>query len=231
MNIKYVGHWVRDYLYLFRGQSYSFIFRKPPRHYLGHVKEGFSPVILIPGVFEKWQFLKAIADPISLLGHPVYVLEHLGYNTGEIFKAAKLVRELIDEEKLKNVVIIAHSKGGLIGKYVLAFYDEDKKVKKLISIATPYKGSTLAKISSARVFRELLPGNAETIQKLHNEKDVNRHIVSIYGIFDNHVWPQGGCHLEGAKNIQVNTHGHHHILFDKRVRSIVLEEVGDNRML
>lgn len=227
MEIKRVGHWVRDYLHLFRGQSYSFIFRKPPKHYLGHIKEDLGPIILIPGVFEKWQFLKAIADPISLLGHPIYVLEHLGYNTKSILEAAKLVQELIEERKLRNVTILAHSKGGLIGKYVLAFYNGNGAVKKLISIATPYKGSTLAKIFSARVFRELLPSSPETIQKLHVEKDVNKHIVSIYGVFDNHIWPQGGCYLEGAKNVQVNAHGHHHILFDKRVRDIVIKEIGN----
>ncbi len=56
-------------------------------------------------------------------------------------------------------------------------------------------------------------------------KEVNRHIVSIFGVFDNHVWPENSCKLEGAKNIQVDAHGHHAILFDKSVRTIVEHEI------
>ena len=58
------------------------------------------------------------------------------------------------------------------------------------------------------------------------EKKANSKITSIYGEFDNHVWPESSCRLEGAENIQVETHGHHRMLGDKRVISAVLEEVG-----
>ncbi|MEK7465318.1 MAG: hypothetical protein AAB631_00915 [Patescibacteria group bacterium] len=113
--------WVHDYLHAIHKQSYAFLYRKPPAHYLGYVKHDKKPIILIPGVYEKWHFLKALADPLSRMGHPVYALEHLGYNTKEIHRSAQLVRELIDKQNLNNIVILAHSKGGLIGKYLLAF--------------------------------------------------------------------------------------------------------------
>ena len=221
--VKKLAKWVEDYLYMAKG--HAFMFHKTPKHYLGHVIENKLPVILIPGVTTKWQFLKAVADPISLKGHPVYVVEKLGYNIKSIDDSAKLVRELIDEKDLHNVIVIAHSKGGLIAEYLLTFHNEDNRVKKAITIATPFLGSHAVRFLPGKVFKELSP-ESEMIKKLNADTAINHKIVSIYGEYDNHVWPTGNCRLEGAKNIQVNVFGHHKILFNKEVHKIVLDEVG-----
>lgn len=220
--IKEIGNWVRDYFYFAKGSS--FIFRKPPSHYLGHILENKSPIILIPGIYSRWQFLKEIADPISLEGHPVYIVENLGYNNKTIRHSAKLIRELIDEKDLKNVIIIAHSKGGLIAKHLLVYNNEDNRVIKVIAIATPFLGSQAVKFLPGKAFKELHP-EGEMIKKLHSQSEVNHKIVSIFGEFDNHVWPTENCKLEGAKNIQIDVYGHHAILFDKQVHNIVLKEI------
>ena len=224
MKIEHFKHWVKDYLHAAHKQSWAFIYRKPPGHYLGHIVEGKRPIILIPGVFEKWHFLKFIADPLSLKGHPIYALEHIGYNTKEIRHTANLVQELIKEKGLKNVIIIAHSKGGLIAKYILAFHNQDKRVEKAIAIATPFGGSHITKLIPHKAVKELAPEH-EIIRTLSEKKVVNKKILSIFGVFDNHVWPESSCRLEGAKNIQVQVHGHHKILFDKQVREIIISEV------
>lgn len=220
--IKETISWVRDYFHLAKG--HSFMFRQPPKHYLGHIVEGKTPVILIPGVYSKWQFLKAVADPISLRGHPIYVVERLGYNTNAIDDSARLVRELIDKENLYDVTIVAHSKGGLIAEYLLTYNNQDGRVAKVIAIATPFLGSRAVKFLPGKAFKELHP-ESEVIKKLNSENDINHKIVSIFGKHDNHVWPTENCRLVEAKNIQVNIHGHHKILFSKQVHDIVLREV------
>ncbi|MCX6763503.1 MAG: alpha/beta hydrolase [Candidatus Moranbacteria bacterium] len=222
MPIKKITNWVRDYFYLAKG--HAFMFRKPPKHYLGYISGNKPPIILIPGVYSKWQFLKAIADPISLKGHPVYAVENLGYNTKAIDHSAKLIRELINEKNLHNVIIIAHSKGGLIAEYLLTFNNQDGRVIKVIAIATPFLGSHAVKLLPCKAFKEIHP-ESEVIKLLNSESAINHKIVSIFGEFDNHVWPTGNCRLEGAKNIQVNVYGHHKILFNKHVLNIVLEEI------
>lgn len=224
MKIKNLGHWIKDYVHFVHKQSWAFIYRKPPAHYLGYVVDQKKPVILIPGVFSKWQFLKVVADPLSLLGHPVYAIDHLGYNTKEIHQAAKLIWELIEEKNLKHVVVVAHSKGGLIGKHLLAFHNQEERIEKVIAIATPFGGSTLAGRMPHSAFKELAP-ESKSIKTLSEKKEVNHRIVSIFGVFDNHVWPESSCYLEGAKNIQVDVHGHHKILFNKKVREIIIAEM------
>jgi pimeloyl-ACP methyl ester carboxylesterase len=219
-----LSQWIRDYAYAAKGHGLSFLLRKPPAHYLGYREAGRVPVVLIPGIYNKWHSLKAIADVLSHRGHPVYVVDKLRFNTREIHHAAKLVRELLEEENLQNVIIIAHSKGGLIGKYLLSKYNNDHRVKKLIAIATPFGGSHIVHFLFHRATKELAPGS-KIIDELSKEKKINQSIVSIFGLSDNHVWPTLSCELEGATNIQVSVHGHHKILFNKETQNIILKEV------
>ena len=219
-----LGHWVHDYIHAAAKQVESVLVRKPPHHYLGHVVYGKCPIILIPGVLEKWHFLHAVAEPLSHQGHPIYVLEHLGFNTREIHTTARHIGELIAERDLRDVVIIAHSKGGLIGKYVLAHENHNGRVRKVIAIATPFHGSRIVHLMPARFLRELGP-SSDVIRGLHETTHVNQRIVSIYGVFDNHVWPENSCHLNGAHNVQVAAYGHHAILSSAEVREVVGKEV------
>ncbi|HEV8601095.1 MAG TPA: alpha/beta fold hydrolase [Patescibacteria group bacterium] len=217
-------HWVKDYLYMLYGHGHVFAVRRPPKHYLEPIKENKTPIVLLPGILTKWNFLNWIAEPLSLAGHPVYIVESLGWHTKEIDHSAELVRKLIDDKQLNNVVLLAHSKGGLVGKYVLAFHNADNKVNKLIAIATPFAGSRFAGYIPFNIFRELAPGSAK-VKLLQERFEPNQRIVSIFGIYDNHVWPEASCKLAGAKNIQVPIYGHHKILFDDKVKDIVLSEV------
>ncbi len=216
--------WIKDYLHLVQGHWRMFKFKEPPKHYLGYVFQGKAPLILVPGVHSTWPFLKPIADKLSLLGHPVYILPRLGYNTFKISASAKIVRDLIEEKNLKNAVIIAHSKGGLIGKKVLISQNRDNRVKKLIAIATPFGGSEIVKYLPLKPLKDLHPKN-KTILNLQKNTKVNSNIVSIYGLWDNHVWPTESCHLVGAKNIKVNVLGHHKILNSSQVLRAIKKEL------
>lgn len=246
-HFKKIGHWAIDYIHMFRGTASMIIHEDPPKHYLGYVVSGKAPVILIPGITGKWSFMKHLGDRISLAGHPVYVVPKLGYNLSKIPFAAKVVKELIlqiipklgstvpefitgaqirgfiEKHKIKDVVLVAHSKGGLIGKYMLVHYNHDQRIKGMVAIATPFSGSELAKLVPHHAFQEL-DTDSKIIRDLESHSGANHRIISIIPEFDNHVWAQKGSYLEGAaENIEVDVTGHHKVLFDKKVIKIVLE--------
>jgi triacylglycerol lipase len=215
--------WVKDYAHLFSAGSVMYFTHTPPKHYLENTVDGKVPVIILPGIFGRWAFLKPLADHISLLGHPVYIVPKLGNNIGSIPSSAKLVREVIEENNLKNVIIVAHSKGGLISKYLLVNEDPNKRVKGLIAIATPFHGSSIGKLIPHYSIAELNT-DSEIIHYLENSSEVNNKIVSIIPSYDNHVWHEKGSFLDGAlQNIKVDVAGHHLILNDKKVWSTVIE--------
>ena len=60
---------------------------------------------------------------------------------------------------LRGVALVAHSKGGLIGKHLLAFDDPDGRLDRLVAVATPFGGSRLARYAMGSTLRAFLPGD------------------------------------------------------------------------
>lgn len=231
---KKIGAWIVDYGHMVRGTLATVVYRKPPSHYLGHVVSGKVPVILIPGILEKWSFMKKLGDAISLSGHPVYIVPDLSYNLHSIPLSAGILHSLIldviksgesaEKGQYPSVALVAHSKGGLIGKYLLSHFNADHHVAGMIAIATPFSGSAMAKLVPHNSFKEL-QADSNIIQDLQKHTHVNKDIVSIIPKFDNHVWSEKGSYLEGAENLEVPVYGHHAVLFSDLVIESVLNSL------
>jgi hypothetical protein len=223
MHKKVLG-WLVDSVYAGHCVITTIIHKNPPSHYLGHVVDGKVPVVIIPGIFSHWGFMKKIADAISLLGHPVYLVPELRYNLYNVPESSSFVSKVIQKENLKNVIFIAHSKGGLIGKYTMIHHNEEKRIIGMVSIATPYSGSAMTKILPIEPVKEL-HNDSILIKDLSSHTAVNKNIVSISPEFDYYVWAEKGSYLEGARNIIVNVHGHHTIMFDAGVIEKIKESI------
>jgi pimeloyl-ACP methyl ester carboxylesterase len=201
-----------------------YYYRKPSEKYLTH-KENKSPIIILQGVFNKWGFMKKMADDLSNLGYSIYVLPELGNNTRNVSDAADIVNGFIRENNLKNVIIVGHSKGGLIGKYILIYFNKEERVKGLVAIATPFYGSKLANVYKFVKSNEYLPDHP-TIKELSSHMEVNRKIITINPSEDNIVLSDKGAMLDGAlENINVKVAGHHRIVFDKETKEKIIESI------
>ena len=206
--------WLFDYAYAARvSLGASLRHRTVPRP-----RGQRTPVLLIPGVYERWQFLRAAGGRLARAGHPVHVVEMLGRNIDEIPDAAALAQRYLDEHDLRNVTIVAHSKGGLIGKHMMLFNDVEGRIDALVAIATPFQGSSLAKYMPVRPLRAFIP-TATTLSLLAANAEVNSRIVSIFGDFDPHI--PIGSYLDGATNIPLPANGHFRLLADERVLDAV----------
>ena len=225
--MKKIFYWINDYLYLLLGKVFMYLYKDPPKHYLDYVVKGKNPVILIPGNSNKWGFLKKLGDSISNLGHPVYISHRLGLNLFDIPTSAKIVRKTIDENKLEKVVLIGHSKGGIVGKYILMHENNDDRINRLIAIAAPFSGTNIVSHLPYESLRELSP-KSKIIQELDSNEKVNSKIVSLMPEFDNHVWSEKGSYLKGALNIKVPIKGHHKIVFGKDVIKKIIDLIENN---
>ena len=215
--------WARDYVYAVRWQAAGVLGRWEPAHYRGRGEPGRTPVVLIPGIYESWTFMLPVAGLLREHGHDVHVVEDLRFNTGTIEDMAALVDQHIRWEGLERCVLVAHSKGGLIGKHLLAHHNEGTVIRGLVAVNTPFTGSELARLLPLPTIRVFLPHSPE-LTALTTRREVNQHIVSVYGLFDPHI--PGGSHLEGARNVQLGTRGHFLPLSDPRVHEAILEGIG-----
>jgi triacylglycerol lipase len=202
--------WFRDYVYAVRVQAMVLLGRGVPPASSGDA----GPVLLIPGVYERWQFMRPVAVRLAAAGHTVHVVEPLGYNRTAVPDAAALAQRYLDDHDLRDVTIVAHSKGGLIGKHMMLVNDVTGRIDRLVAIATPFSGSIYARYLPGRTLRAFMPTET-TLAMLAANAEVNSRIVSIYGEFDPHI--PGGSELAGATNLRMPVSGHFRILADHRV--------------
>ena len=168
-----------------------------------------APVLVIPGVYEGWQYMLHVARRLHSAGHPVHMLHELGRNRGRIPDAAALAQRYLEQHDLSGVVIVAHSKGGLIGKHMMAVDDIGHRIDRMVAIATPFSGSRLARYSPIRTLRVFRPTGA-TLSLLAANATINSRITSIYSEFDPVI--PATSYLEGARNVVVADIGHFRIL-------------------
>lgn len=213
--------WILDYIYVgfwqilgFIQQGDSKVFLKPKAHLQKH------PIILIPGIYEKWQFMKPVAQTLFDAGYVVHVVEGIGYNRGTVEEMAQKVFEYVQKNKLKDCLIVAHSKGGLIGKYLLVNYNKPCMFKGMVALNAPFSGSIYAYLLPFKSLSIFNP-HSPIITLLTANASVNNKIVSIFGVFDPHI-PKGSP-LQGAKNIRLQVYGHFRVIHDKRVHAEILK--------
>jgi hypothetical protein len=180
-----------------------------------------DPVVLIAGVYEPWSFLADLGERLHRAGHPVHAIPAIGRNRGPISVGARHGLEYLAAHDLRRVRIVAHSKGGLVGKQMMAA-DRDARIDRLIAIATPFGGSSPARYAPTRTLRDLAPTAGE-LAELGRRSDLNSRITSIYTRWDPHI--PGGSRLEGAHNIELPLLGHFRLLSDPALLATVEDEL------
>jgi triacylglycerol lipase len=167
------------------------------------------PVLLLPGVYETWHFLEAVGAHLNALGHPVHVVPTFGYNIRPIGEMAELASDYLVAEDLRDVVIVAHSKGGLIGKTLMLAPEGVARVRSMVAINSPFAGSDYAHLLPLRTLREFVPTHA-TIRALAENAEVNSRITSVFAEWDP-IIPNGST-LAGATNVELPSRGHFRLL-------------------
>ncbi|WP_145952859.1 esterase/lipase family protein [Tessaracoccus aquimaris] len=184
--------------------------RRPARP--GHGGECAAiPVVVLPGILENPRYLSPFTTWLAAAGHPVTTVASLGWNVSGLATSVDRVFDEVGGMGLRDAVLVAHSKGGLIGKAMLRDPRSQGMLIGMVAVATPFSGSVLWERAqaTAAVRRSPLglfhPASAE-LAGLAVDGSVNARIVSLQPSFDQ-VVPKGS-HLEGAVNEMLPVGGH-----------------------
>lgn len=186
------------------------------------------PVLLLHGVgcnAAVWTTLRRHLDAQGL--GPVYALSY-----GPPFAAIETFAEQVAAKiaaieratGAAQVVIVAHSMGGLVARSYLRAYGP-AHVRRLVSIGTPYAGSRHAWLMSGPPLAQMRPGSAylralETLDA--SERAVP--MVSIWSWHDSMVTPQTSSRL-GDADIVLSGIAHNALLGDPQVLAIVADQI------
>jgi hypothetical protein len=220
--LRRAGWWGADYVFAARRQVAGLMSRTSPATYAAPRPARRPPVLLLPGVYESWRFLEPIVRALHGHGHPVHVVARFGLNRGSITDMTELAATALVGQGLEDVVAVAHSKGGLIGKSLMGRADVGARLLGMVAVNTPFSGSPYARWLPLRSVRDLLPDD-EVIAALDAQRADNARIVSVATGFDPHV--PTGSRLPGARNVRLATPGHFRSLADPELGPLLLREL------
>ena len=214
--------WGQDYAYAGWRQARGLLSRTSPDSYTRPAHPRRPPVLLLPGVWETWRFLEPLARGLFAGGHPVHVVAPFGLNRGSVPDMADLAAAQLRDADLRGVVLVAHSKGGLIGKSVMGRADVGDRVLGMVAINTPFSGSPYARLLPVRSIRAFLPDD-EVLTALAAQRADHGRIVSVATCFDPHI--PTGSELPGARNVRLATPGHFRSLTDPALLPLLEREL------
>lgn len=220
--LRAAGWWASDYAYAVNRQARGLFARTDPKTL--HTGD-LAPVVVIPGIYESWTFLLPLIRQVHERGHPIHVIEPLHLNLRPVMESSSHVGEVLEQHNLSGAIILAHSKGGLIGKYAMIQPEGQQRIRGMVAVGTPFGGSVYARFMLSPSLHAFSP-NDSTIRALAADDEVNSRIVSIYGEFDPHI--PAGSELAGAKNVELDTGGHFRILAHPRILA-ELDELAERR--
>lgn len=200
---------ILEYLLILKLRINCIVNKAPPVKWSAGNKDVY---IIVHGLHEKWNFLEYVGNHLNKNGYKILTLPSLGNNTISVNKGVEELKALINKNNIKKFNLLCHSKGGIISKLLLNNPKYANRIGKIINIATPYNGSWLAILMNQT---DLLP-TSEVISKISLKTTLNKKVLNLYPIFDNHIVPNSSLVLKGAINVQVDVVGHTRILISTK---------------
>lgn len=182
-------------------------------------RPGEPAVIVLPGVWERWEATWRWASDLFEAGFDVHFIPELDLELGSLPDLGEKLLNWVRGSELDSPLIVAHSKGGLVAKEALV--KDPSALRGVIACGTPFDGAPIASVTplSLRV-RNLRPGSPQ-IQELASNTEANQRIIAIEAAWDQNV-PELQ-NLPGATVVKAPVEGHNHLLEDPSTAKLVTE--------
>ncbi len=135
------------------------------------------------------------------------------------------IEEVCAATGAQQVVLVAHSMGGLVCRSYLARHGI-ARVARLVTLATPHAGSELARLGAGQNAREMEPGSL-WLRDMAAEP-LRVPAVALRNAYDNYAMPQDNQRLPGAADIELPPVGHLAMLTDRRVADLLIQTLAEN---
>jgi triacylglycerol esterase/lipase EstA (alpha/beta hydrolase family) len=200
------------------------------RAFFETITDDHPPVLMIHGFFGTRGSMYPLERRLNADGFCVFSFNLGTFNTRDIRSSAFLIHRKIEsilaQTSVKRIDILGHSMGGLIGLYYVKKLGGADKVRKLIMMGTPLRGTwaAAAGIATLGLFSssswQLLPGS-DFLREL--ETGPLPPNVEYYTIAAARDWvcPLDSTHLEGATQLTVPL-GHSSLVVSHEVYDRIL---------
>ncbi len=198
----------------------------------GPCPDGQLPVVLVHGIFCNGGYWRPLIRYLHKRGITHCYAINLEPPLASINRYARDLAQYVEDvcaaARAEKVVVVGHSMGGLVGRAYVQRYGGEKRVARLVTVATPHRGTYLAYCAAGQNAQQMRPDSA-WLEALNAEPPKPVPIVSISSIDDSMVAPQDSAQLPDARNHILHSLGHIAVLYARRVHEFVYHEIGEAR--
>lgn len=188
---------------------------------LGDLDAVGTPVVLVHGIVHNRTAFTVIRRALTRRGYGRVTTVNYSPLTTDVADAAERlgrhVERICDRTGYDRVNVIGHSLGGIIARYWVQRRGGDRRVATLVTLGSPHRGTTLARLLPLPVTRQLRPGSG-VIRELAAPTRARCRVVSVWSDRDEIVVPAHHGRLEhpdlDVTNVAIHGVGHLALLVD-----------------
>jgi len=136
------------------------------------------------------------------------------------------VEKVIAETQSEKVDLVGQSMGGLVIRTYLSENSGQAKIRRVVTLGSPHRGSKLAVFGLGQGAKEMIPGSA-FLESLNQGVQIPEggRFYAIYTIVDNMVLPNESANLtwDGVKNLETRIVNHVGLAYCKHTARLVKE--------
>jgi len=137
-------------------------------------------------------------------------------------QVSRTVEKIYRSRKIKQVVIVAHSMGGIIARTYLQKQKRDGEISHLITLGTAHQGTYLSRLSPLPHLKELAPGSDLLLELNSLPAPQATHALNLFGSHDLILKPKTAALWKGIDNLELAGLGHLGILFSRRAAKNII---------
>jgi triacylglycerol lipase len=185
-----------------------------------------DPIVLTPGYMDDERKLSWLASTMRRNGqHPLIISPQPSDASVGIDELAMILAEEIEQQlgPHQRFHYFGFSMGGLIGRYYLQRLGGAARMRRLVTVATPHRGSWTARLLPSRpALAQMYPGS-DFLADLNQDLTllVEHDFIAYWTPFDLSVTPPHNCYLPELPSVRLYSPFHATLLHDP----IVLREV------
>jgi triacylglycerol lipase len=192
-------------------------------------RDGRRPILLVPGYTQVQSNMWLLSARLWAEGlGPIYTINLKPWDASILDHAAKLsafIDELMLATGSEQIDIVAHSMGGIVARVAEAGR-LSPRVRRLVTIGTPHRGSRVAELATGRGGIELRM-QSEVLRALPPPPP--GMIVAISSSHDNVVVPPENARIgTGGRDVIVEGVGHLAMLVDPKIAEEVAKALGED---
>ncbi|TNE92899.1 MAG: alpha/beta fold hydrolase [Deltaproteobacteria bacterium] len=185
-----------------------------------------TPVVLVPGIRRNRGSLHFLQTFLTQRGFGVHSVNHRRPERGLADLASDLATEVEAVCKAagaEKIDLVGHSYGGLVAAWYVRHLGGDQRVRRLITLGTPFGGTKMAVFGRGRASVELLP--ASPLLKALTPLPVPT--ICVWSPDDPVIVPSRAAVADGAESVRIEASGHVDMLFSSRVFRAVQTSLSD----